>query len=103
MSIPEDVPSPTFTLVQVYDTEIGEVWHCDLYRLGAVDEVDELGLTEAFETAICLVEWPDKLGPMQPENALTLSFKTDPNTLEKRLVTLSSANTEWASRLEAVK
>ncbi|WP_170755534.1 tRNA (adenosine(37)-N6)-threonylcarbamoyltransferase complex ATPase subunit type 1 TsaE [Ruegeria lacuscaerulensis] len=103
MSIPEDVPSPTFTLVQVYDTEIGEIWHCDLYRLGAVDEVDELGLTEAFETAICLVEWPDKLGSMQPENALTLSFETDPNTVEKRLVTLSWVNTEWANRLEAAQ
>ena len=79
MAEPEDVPSPTFTLVQAYDTPSGEIWHCDLYRLSAAEEVDELGLTEAFDTAICLVEWPDKLGPLAPRGALTLTFETDPN------------------------
>ena len=54
--IPEDVPSPTFTLVQTYDTRLGELWHADLYRLGDPGEVEELGLTEAFTSAICLIE-----------------------------------------------
>ena len=49
---PEDVPSPTFTLVQTYQTRIGEVWHSDLYRLQSIYEVEELGLWEAFESAI---------------------------------------------------
>ena len=53
---PEDVPSPTFTLVQTYDTRLGEVWHADLYRLSSIDDVEELGLLEAFDTAICLIE-----------------------------------------------
>ncbi|MGH1412514.1 MAG: tRNA (adenosine(37)-N6)-threonylcarbamoyltransferase complex ATPase subunit type 1 TsaE [Pelagimonas sp.] len=70
--VPEDVPSPTFTLVQVYDTPKGEVWHTDLYRIGSADDCVELGLTDAFESAICLVEWPDKLADLTPPNALHL-------------------------------
>ncbi|MFM7336154.1 MAG: tRNA (adenosine(37)-N6)-threonylcarbamoyltransferase complex ATPase subunit type 1 TsaE [Tabrizicola sp.] len=68
----EEVPSPTFTLVQVYDDDGTEIWHADLYRLTHPDEVWELGLDQAFETAICLVEWPDRLGTHIPRGALTL-------------------------------
>ena len=58
----EDVPSPTFTLVQTYaDARGGEVWHVDLYRLGDPGELAELGLDEAMDRAICLIEWPDRL------------------------------------------
>lgn len=67
----EDVPSPTFTLVQTYDAN-PDIWHADLYRLSHPDEVLELGLDDAFLSAICLVEWPDRLGPYTPENALRL-------------------------------
>lgn len=68
----EEVPSPSFTLVQVYDAPDGPVWHADLYRLTHPDEVWELGLDEAFGSAICLVEWPDRLGRHQPADALRL-------------------------------
>lgn len=71
----EEVPSPTFTLVQVYDHDGTEIWHADLYRLTHPDEVWELGLDQAFETAICLVEWPDRLGSHLPPAALTIRLK----------------------------
>ena len=67
----EDVPSPTFTLVQTYQADV-EIWHADLYRLSHPDEVLELGLGDAFSSAICLIEWPDRLGSHTPSNALNL-------------------------------
>ena len=73
----EDVPSPSFTLVQVYDAGNTEIWHADLYRLSHPDEVLELGLVDAFTTAICLVEWPDRLGPLSPNDALHLTLSAD--------------------------
>lgn len=96
---PEDVPSPTFTLVQTYEIPSGELWHADLYRLSHPDEVIELGLFDAFETAICLVEWPDRLSDLAPKNALTIKFDltADP---EHRIVTLQWSAPAWASRLK---
>lgn len=57
-----EVPSPTFTLVQTYDCDDGvEIWHADLYRLTDPEEAYELGLDEARDEAICLIEWPDRM------------------------------------------
>lgn len=69
----EDVPSPTFTLVQTYQADV-EIWHADLYRLTHPDDVLELGLDDAFDTSICLIEWPDRLGKFAPKNAIHLSL-----------------------------
>lgn len=96
---PEDVPSPTFTLVQTYITNIGEIWHADLYRLNASSEIDELGLLEAFETAITLVEWPEFLSETAPSSSLYLEFKVRQDGL-KRDLTLSSKSVDWSKRLE---
>ncbi len=67
LGIEEEIPSPTFNLLLTYDTAPGTVWHFDLYRLGSPDEVIELGLEDAFADGICLIEWPDRLGPWLPE------------------------------------
>lgn len=100
MQTPEDVPSPTFTLVQTYDTMAGELWHADLYRLTSLDEIEELGLTDAFEHAICLVEWPQMLGPLAPSNALLLTFQTDLTDENARLITLDATDTRWTPLIE---
>lgn len=55
-----EVPSPTFTLVQIYDLPNGVIWHADLYRLGDPSEAAELGLDEALAEGILLVEWPER-------------------------------------------
>ncbi|MEP5152633.1 tRNA (adenosine(37)-N6)-threonylcarbamoyltransferase complex ATPase subunit type 1 TsaE [Planktotalea sp.] len=96
--VPEDVPSPTFTLVQTYETRAGEVWHADLYRLSDPDEAEELGLTEAFETAICLIEWPDRLADLTPGDAATLSFETT-EIEDQRKITLSGGSEALQHRL----
>lgn len=92
-----EVPSPTYTLVQTYAAPGAEIWHADLYRLTGADEIAELGLEEAFESAICLVEWPDRMGESAPERALTLAFRAgDP----AHAVTLSGP-AAWDARVEA--
>lgn len=92
-----EVPSPTFNIVQTYETPAGEVWHVDLYRLGDPAELDELGLDEAFEHAICLVEWPGLLGPMLPRDALTIRLEAG-DTGESRRAILNGGG-DWRARL----
>ncbi len=92
---PEDVPSPTFTLVQTYDTPRGEIWHSDLYRLCHIDELVELGLEVAFETAITLVEWPDRLGAARPARYLALDFTIPSLTDETRELYVETAGNSW--------
>lgn len=75
----EDVPSPTFTIVQTYEADGAEIWHADLYRLSGTSEVWELGLEEAFDNAICLVEWPDRLGAITSMAGLRLEFVVKPD------------------------
>ena len=96
LPVPEDVPSPTFTLVQTYDGRDCEIWHSDLYRLSHPDDVAELGLTQAFDEAICLVEWPDRLGTLAPDDALTLQFTTAPDMPDRRQITLQWRHEKWA-------
>ncbi|MFY0692975.1 MAG: tRNA (adenosine(37)-N6)-threonylcarbamoyltransferase complex ATPase subunit type 1 TsaE [Paracoccaceae bacterium] len=69
----EEVPSPTFTLVQTYQSLGLEIWHADLYRLTSTEDLIELGLDAAFATAFCLIEWPDRLSEdLIPETAIRL-------------------------------
>lgn len=101
LDAPEDVPSPTYTLVQTYQGTTGEIWHADLYRLTHLNEVEELGLTEAFCTAVCLVEWPDRLGDLAPANALHLTFD-DTAGDDSRVLTLCWSDPAWADKLRDV-
>lgn len=97
----EDVPSPTFTIVQCYDDGRAEIWHADLYRLSDTSEVVELGLEDAFSTAISLVEWPDRLGDTRPDDALSVTFETLPEH-DGRLVRFNAQSLKWQNRLHAL-
>jgi tRNA threonylcarbamoyladenosine biosynthesis protein TsaE len=72
------VPSPTFTLVEVYETPRGSFWHFDLYRLETPEQVFELGWEEALAEGISLVEWPERLGPLLPKH-LSITLEMDGN------------------------
>ena len=93
----EDVPSPTYTLVQVYDLTTTQIWHADLYRLNSIDELYELGLDQAFEESICLIEWPNLLGSLRPEGALSLQM--DAIDDDRRRVSLEWSDHKWDSMI----
>jgi tRNA threonylcarbamoyladenosine biosynthesis protein TsaE len=88
-----EVPSPTFTLVQSYDTRIGVVQHFDLWRLEGPGGLTELGWDEA-RNGIVLVEWPDRLGSLRPAEALTVALH--PTGADSRRAVLSG----WPNRLD---
>ncbi len=96
----EDVPSPTFTLVQVYepmDGSDGPTYHFDLFRLKSFEETYELGIEEAFSAGISLVEWPDRLGPLLPARRLDIKL-TEGATPDSRTAALEGHG-EWRARL----
>lgn len=83
-----EVPSPSYTLVQSYETRLGPIHHFDLWRLDGPHALLELGWDEACRD-IVLVEWPDRLGPLRPADALTLTLTQD------HAVSLSGWSERW--------
>jgi tRNA threonylcarbamoyl adenosine modification protein YjeE len=77
LGVTEDVPSPTFTLVQTYVTPRLTVAHYDLYRLKSSRELDELGFAEALDDGAALVEWPERAPEYLPDETLHLRLKLD--------------------------
>jgi tRNA threonylcarbamoyladenosine biosynthesis protein TsaE len=97
----EEVPSPTFTLVEVY-AFAGKppVWHFDLYRLSAPEESYELGIEDAMAEGISLIEWPERLGRLLPEEHLLLALEPGraPDARTARLATTP----DWSGRLDGI-
>ena len=70
----EEIPSPTFTLIQTYDTQRMPVAHFDLYRLADPDELIELGLDDVLPSGLALVEWPERGGDLIPADRITIAI-----------------------------
>ena len=79
------VPSPTFTLLQVYETAKGPIWHYDLYRLKDPEEMNELSWDDALSSGIVLIEWPEKLAELKPDG-ITVSIDTILGQLDHRRI-----------------
>ena len=95
---PDEVPSPTYTLVQTYNGEQGELWHVDLYRLKQPEEALELGLEDAFVSAACLIEWPERLEGHLPADRLDIHLAQHDGG---RCAALR-AHGSWRSRLATI-
>lgn len=74
LGVTEEVPSPTFTLVQQYDTKRLSVRHYDLYRIANAAEIGELGLDEALDDGAALIEWPERAGGRLPADMLHVAL-----------------------------
>jgi len=96
LDVPEDIPSPTFTIVQTYEAAQFDIWHCDLYRLTQAHQVDELGLEDAMQTALCLIEWPEIMADYLPQSTLYIDIS---GTGETRTLALGGDDEMWATRL----
>jgi tRNA threonylcarbamoyladenosine biosynthesis protein TsaE len=91
----EDVPSPTFTIVQVYDTISPAVWHLDLYRLSSSEEIIDLDIETALEKSVCLIEWPEKMTPYLPQRYLSIVFQQTEGTCDTRDITFEFNGSGW--------
>lgn len=96
-----DIPSPSYTLVNVYDSCETEIWHADLYRLSDPEELEELGLSDAWTTALVLVEWPEKIGNDRPTRRLELVLA--PDSQGGRRLTVTPHGPGWGRLCEMLK
>ena len=97
-----DIPSPTFTLVQTYDMPDGTpLWHFDLYRIETHHDAIELGIEDAFLDAVCLIEWPERLGILLPDSCLTIHFNPEADALDNSMMRQVeiTAPARWDRRL----
>jgi tRNA threonylcarbamoyl adenosine modification protein YjeE len=95
-----EVPSPTFTLLQTYETPKGSVWHFDVYRLKDSEEIFEVGLEESLAYGITIIEWAHKIEPYLPSNRLHLKFEI--NAVGERFLTIQPHGPSSKSWLERV-
>lgn len=72
-----EVPSPSFALVQPYETVDPPVWHVDLYRIESISDLEELGLEDIREHGVLVIEWPEHAGPDAWPEALALSLHVE--------------------------
>ena len=87
----DDIPSPTFTIVQPYLSDAGfEVWHMDLYRLETAEQALALGIEDAFYECCCLIEWPDKLQDLLPEDQIRIDLAMGSDS-KARVLALAAA------------
>ena len=91
----EEVPSPSYTLVQVYDSAFPAIWHVDLYRLSDSNEVVELGLEDMFPSIIALVEWPERMNEKVPNRYLCINFCQGSSSMDERSLLFEFYGNNW--------
>jgi tRNA threonylcarbamoyladenosine biosynthesis protein TsaE len=97
---PSEVPSPTFTLAQTYDLSPVPVWHFDLYRLARPEHAHELDIEDAFAEAISLIEWPERLGSLLPDDRLDIHLAFGAGE-DERVATIAGG-ASWTGRLKGL-
>ncbi|MDG1859575.1 MAG: tRNA (adenosine(37)-N6)-threonylcarbamoyltransferase complex ATPase subunit type 1 TsaE [Emcibacteraceae bacterium] len=101
----EDVPSPTFSLLQTYEPALDDqdtvsIWHLDLYRLEKPEDVFELGIEDGFDTAVTLIEWPDKMEKHLPDGHLKIKLAMGEGDGQRKIT--FDGNDYWKIRLKGL-
>ncbi|PHR91829.1 MAG: tRNA (adenosine(37)-N6)-threonylcarbamoyltransferase complex ATPase subunit type 1 TsaE [Robiginitomaculum sp.] len=91
----EEVPSPTYTLVQTYAGPQFDIWHFDLYRLENEADVWELGIEDALDTGVCLIEWPQRIEGLLSGAELTIEIVFEGEGRRAQI----SGDENWGERL----
>ena len=78
-----EIPSPTFTLLQIYDYQLGQIYHYDFYRLDKIEELFELNFSESLRNNICIIEWSNKFKKALPKNRIEIDFEIISNNSRK--------------------
>ncbi|MEQ8936828.1 MAG: tRNA (adenosine(37)-N6)-threonylcarbamoyltransferase complex ATPase subunit type 1 TsaE [Amphiplicatus sp.] len=94
----KETPSPTFALVETYETRAFSLWHFDLYRLEKPEEAWELGLEEAFGSGAALIEWPERIAALLPLNMLLIRLDLEEGQRRARV----RGSGDWPARLIAL-
>lgn len=97
----DDVPSPTFTLLQVYEAKNFDIYHYDMYRIKSPEEVFELGIEDAFYQGVSLIEWPEKMEKYLPAN--TIKIQILPYGENQRRILISCENADQLARLKTIR
>ena len=95
----EDILSPTFNIVHPYTTDKFTIWHFDLYRIEKIDELEEIGIYDAFDEGVSLIEWPEIISSIVPENRLLVNFIHNGN---ERTVNIKGIG-NWQNKISNIK
>ena len=95
------VTSPTYNLVQIYELPEIEIYHVDLYRLEDGEDLRELGLEEAYDYGISLIEWPDRMRNSIPNDCLYVKLEQGRESTERTVSFHGQSN--WLDRLQSIK
>lgn len=91
----DEVPSPSFSLIQIYDTIVPPICHVDLYRLSFSSELEELGLENLYESSVTLIEWPERLANRLPARFFEIEFSFSKNKENERNLSIVFLGPNW--------
>lgn len=102
LSVPDScyITSPTFSLLHEYPGRI-VMYHLDLYRLDSEEEIEDLGFLDyLYGTGVSLIEWPERLGTLTPDEHLLIDI--EPTGDESRTYSLTAIGNQWAERMKTL-